>query len=56
MTIFDTVDYNFGEKLVKIPRKIQEAGLLENYYIIVYISIPLPNAKHVRKYIEEHHK
>ncbi len=42
--------------LIKIPRKIQEAGLLENYYIIVYISIPLPNAKHVRKYIEEHHK
>ena len=38
MTIFDTVDYNFGEKLVKIPRKIQEAGLLENYYIIISIS------------------
>ena len=56
MTIFDTVDYNFGEKLVKIPRKIQEAGLLENYYIIVYISIPLQNAKHVREYLKKHNK
>ncbi|MBR6098265.1 hypothetical protein IKP85_00800 [bacterium] len=56
MTIFDTVDYNFGEKLVKIPRKIQEAGLLENYYIIVNISIPLQNAKHVREYLKKHNK
>lgn len=56
MTIFDTVDYNYGENLVKIPRKIQEAGLLENYYIIINISIPLHNAKYVREYLKKHNK
>ena len=56
MTIFDTVDYNYGEKLVKIPRKIQEACLLENYYIIVNVSIPLPNAKYAREHLKKHNK
>ena len=56
MTIFDTADYNYGEKLVKIPRKIQEACLLENYYIIVNVSIPLPNAKYAREHLKKHNK
>lgn len=49
MTIIDTVDYNFGEKQLEIPRKIQEHQMLENYYIIIKIAVPFEKWK---KYLE----
>ena len=42
MLIVDTYDFNKGEKnpLVIIGRKLQEKGLIENYYSIIPVKIP----------------
>ena len=40
-TILDTIDYNANELLVKPPRDLQEAGAIENYFVIVEIEEPL---------------
>lgn len=40
-TIIDTIDYNKDELLVKIPRDLQDAGAMENYYVIIDIAEPV---------------
>ena len=42
MLIVDTYDFNKGEKnpLVITGRKLQEKGLIENYYSIIPVKIP----------------
>ena len=46
-TVLDTVDYNPNQWWVKYPRDLQEAGAIENYYVLVEIAEP------VSKYFKE---
>ena len=46
-TVLDTVDYNPNQWWVKYPRELQEAGAIENYYVLVEIAEP------VSKYFKE---
>ena len=40
-TVLDTVDYNPNQWWVKYPRDLQEAGAIENYYVLVEIAEPV---------------
>ena len=40
-TVLDTVDYNPNDFKVKLPRDLQEAGAIENYYVLVEIAEPV---------------
>ena len=40
-TVLDTVDYNPNDFKVKLPRDLQEAGTIENYYVLVEIAEPV---------------
>lgn len=39
--VLDTIDYNKNEILVKLPRDLQEADAIENYFILVEIAEPI---------------
>ena len=39
--MIDTVDYNPNYIKVKLPRDLQEAGAIENYYVLVEIAEPV---------------
>ena len=40
-TVLDTVDYNPNDIKVKLPRDLQEAGAIENYYVLIGIAEPI---------------
>ena len=40
-TVLDTVDYNPNQWWVKYPRDLQEAGAIENYYVLIEIAEPV---------------
>ena len=40
-TILDTVDYNPNQWWVRYPRDLQEAGAIENYYVVIDIAEPI---------------
>ena len=40
-TVLDTVDYNQMIFKVKLPRDLQEAGAIENYYVLIEIAEPV---------------
>lgn len=39
--VIDTVEYNPNELIVLFPRDLQEGGAIENYYVIIEISVPI---------------
>ena len=45
--MIDTIDYNTNDIKVKLPRDLQEAGAIENYYVLIEIAEP------VSKYFKE---
>ena len=40
-TVVDTWDFNKNDKKVEIPRELQDAGVIENYFTIVEIAEPI---------------
>ena len=40
-TVLDTIDYNPNDIKVKLPRDLQEAGAIENYYVLIEIAEPI---------------
>ena len=40
-TVLDTVDYNPNQWWVRYPRDLQEAGAIENYYVVIDIAEPI---------------
>ena len=39
--MIDTVAYNPNDIKVKLPRDLQEAGAIENYYVLIEIAEPI---------------